>query len=430
MKHSQKEFFRALNPLVFILKQKIRFQRSNLFQSYSSRRIYAMHRKNLRLTKAYTDVSHEGAQNPLIEPSNNLSLKTQFEKYVVNHRFWTSPIHKLHTSASTSGTTGVPLKFIRNIHDISLEEAFQRYWRETIGWKSTDKVAVLRGEMLEHFKEGHLWKKYHFNKRLYLNSYALDSGTILNFYYALKDFSPKVLYCYPTSALALAKGIHYLGLEPINIPIICYSSERMEPVEAGFLKEVFSGQTFGWYGNGERTVAAGQCSSGRYHFFWNYSDVEISEGGEIVSTPLQFTSYKVVSYVTDDLISEDFGVGCICGNSAREITSSQILGRKSEFLLRLDGTKITFLNTQITRNEPSVFESQIIQNENGDVELRISPDKQTDEVVSRLTQNFTDRVPELNFRVIQFAKLPKSSNGKVPSVINNFSVKLGSKDAT
>ena len=430
MKHSQKEFFRALNPLVFILKQRIRFQRSSLFQSYSTKSIYVKHHRNLRLTKAYSDASYEPEQNPVIEPTNNLSLKTQFEKYFVNHLFWTSPIHKLHISASTSGTTGVPLKFIRNIHDISFEEAFQRYWRETIGWKYTDKVAVLRGEMLEHFKEGQLSKKYSFNKRLYLNSYALDSETILDFYYALKDFSPKVLYCYPTSALALAKGIRYLGLEPIDIPIICYSSERMEPSEVEFLKQVFSGQIFGWYGNGERTVAAGQCINGRYHFFWNYADVEISKSSEILSTPLQFTSYKIVSYETGDLISEDFGVGCICANSSHEITSHQILGRKTEYLLRLDGTKITFLNTQITRNESSVFESQIIQHENGDVELRISPDKQSDEVIARLFQNFADRVPELNFKVTQFARLPKNSNGKVPPLINNLSVTLGSEDAT
>jgi hypothetical protein len=106
------------------------------------------------------------------------------------------------------------------------------------------------------------------------------------------------------------------------------------------------------------------------------------------------------------------------------------LGRKSEFLLRLDGTKITFLNTQITRNESSVFESQIIQHENGDVELRISPDKQTDDVISRLSQNFKDRVPELNFHVAQFAKLPKSSNGKLPSLINNFSVNFESSNGS
>ncbi len=428
MKHSQKELLRWFNPLVFILKQKIRFQRNGLMQNYCSKRIYAKHHRYLKLTKVYGGKASDSAPNSVNDRTNNSILKTQFEKYLIRHRFWTSPIHRIGIGASTSGTTGVPLKLIRNIHDISFEEAFQRYWRETIGWKSTDKVAVLRGEMLEHFKAGQIFKKYRFNRRLYLNSYALDGESILRFYYALKDFSPKVLYCYPTSALALAKGIHAYGLEPIKIPIICYSSEKMESGEVDFLNQVFSGETFGWYGNGERTVAAGQCRGGRYHFFWNYSDVQISENSEIVSTPLQFTSYKVVSYGTDDLISEDFRIGCICKFPSKEITASQVLGRKSEYLLSLDGTKITFLNTQITRNEPSVFESQIIQYENGDVELRIAPDNQSDVVVSRLSQNFTDRMPELNFRITQFSKLPRNSNGKLPPVVNYFSVKFGSKN--
>jgi phenylacetate-CoA ligase len=184
------------------------------------------------------------------------------------------------------------------------------------------------------------------------------------------------------------------------------------------LIRTFNSQVFGWYGNGERSVAAGQCIKGNYHFFWNYSRIQLSKNNEIFSTPLRFSAFKVINYATGDFIGRLNKTLCECQNPGEHAT--EILGRNDEFLYNSDGTKMPIFHTHIFRDEPTIFESKILQSEDGSIEIEISPKNQPEEVIERLKSKMLSKLPEFEVSIRSTEIISRSRSGKLRIVETKF----------
>jgi len=306
----------------------------------------------------------------------------------------------------------------RTLYDLSLEEAFQRVWRRSIGWKLLDRTIVLRGDFPQEFQEGQLALRIHGTPRLYLNTFSLKRENIHEYYDQIIKYGPKVLYCYPTIAVSLARLVDNAKLPSITIPIIVFSSEYLQDEDRELLNRIFKSQVFGWYGNGERTVAAGQCIKGNYHFLWNYSLLQLSENNEIFSTPLPFSAFKVINYATGDFVNGLNKSICECGNPSEYAT--EILGRNDEFLYHSDGTKMPMHHAWVFRDEPSILESKILQNEDGSIEIEISPMNQSVEVIERVKSKMHSRLPEFDVTIRATEVIQRSKSGKLRIVETRF----------
>jgi phenylacetate-CoA ligase len=404
-----KEVLRYYNPLPFIYQVQIYLERNGQLRTLFTHILERKHLKNLTSTLVY---SNENS----FESVDRSDLAKNLDYYKVN-RLFVNPLERIKVDGSSSGTTGQPLILRRSLKDLSLEEAFQRYWRSSIGWKNFDKVAVLRGNRFKAFDQGATAKKLWIARRLFLNSYLLTSQNFLFYYNSLKEFNPKVLYCYPTTAISLAKLIENHGLEYLKIPIIVYSSERLLDEDRRLLERVFNSNVYGWYGNGERTSAAGQCGRGNFHFFWNYSKTDFSPEGKIFCTPKRFSSFKVINYDTGDFVSGQLEKGCPC--YPLEPAAAEIIGRDSEYLYKLDGTRFSFHLTQVIRDEPSVLHGQLRQDSKGRVFISLEP-SQSSEVLQRIEDKFHKRVPHLEVSVTSHDQLSRGATGKLISFKNDF----------
>jgi len=411
------EILRFYNPLIGISQICLMIAELPLLASFISKYVQKQHYSNLNATVEYREYQLNQADIENIRTTKD-DLRKSFSRYYVKPKFSWNPLRHISLKAATSGTSGMPLQFRRNLHDIFLEEAFQRNWRRKIGWKTRDKVAVLRGDLLSEFSDNNVSYKTPMVPRLYLNTYSLTTATLVAYHKALLKFQPKVLYCYPTIAVSLAKMIKASSLEKISIPIVVFSSERLNSVDRLMIKEVFSANIYGWYGNGERTVAAAQCEFGTYHFVHNYATVVIASSGLILSTPLLFNTYKILNHVTDDYSDGTPFINCEC--QSKSIGVRDIIGRDDEYLYHLDGTRFTFLNTQLTRDEPTVIESQIYQFKNGDVEIRITPANQSRDTLERILNKSMERLPHLKISIVARESLERTDAGNLRPVISDF----------
>lgn len=416
MNFKVKEVVRFYNPLTLILYFRVRSESRSYRTPRIMKRIERKNLKNLQRTKMYKKVNFT-----LSEGSKLITYKDDLRRELSSYRvqyFGLNLSRRILVSASTSGTTGERLRLQRNLYDLSLEEAFQRVWRGTIGWKLLDRTIVLRGDFPQEFEKGQLALRVYGTPRLYLNTFALKSGNIQEYYNQIVKYGPKVLYCYPTIAVSLAKLIENAKLPSVSIPKIVFSSEYLEKEDRELLIRIFNSQVFGWYGNGERTVAAGQCKKGNYHFFWNYSLIQLSDNKEIFSTPLSFSAFKVINYATGDFVRELYKTYCECGNPSEYAT--EILGRNDEFLYHSDGTKMPMHHTQIFRDEPTILESKIMQNEDGSIEIEISPINQSEDVIERIKSNMQSRLPEFEVTIRSVEKVQRSKSGKLRIVESKF----------
>ena len=380
------------------------------------KRIERKNLKNLQRTKKYKNAYFTLAEGSTLTSSKN-DLRRGFSSHLVQY-FGINFTKRVLVPASTSGTTGDPLQLQRNLYDLSIEEAFQRDWRDTIGWKQMDRTVVLRGERPQEFQQGEIALKICGTPRLYLNTFALRSENFQEYYDQIVKFRPKVLYCYPTAAVSLARLIDNAKLPSISIPIIVFSSEYLQVEDRDFLVRIFNSRIYGWYGNGERTVAAGQCVKGNYHFFWNYSRLQLSEDNEILSTPLPFSTFKVINYATGDFVKRIDKTHCECGNPSEY--APDILGRNDEYLYHSDGTKIPMQHTHIFRDEPTILESKILQNEDGSIEIDISPINQSEETIERVKSKMKSRFPEFEVTIRPTYVVQRSKSGKLRIVESRF----------
>jgi phenylacetate-CoA ligase len=372
--------------------------------------------RNLHRTKKYKNINFKLSEGSTLTSTKD-DLRRDFSSYLVEYGGFNF-LSRILVSASTSGTSGEPLRLQRNLYDLSLEEAFQRVWRGNIGWKLLDRAVVLRGDYPQEFQQGEVALKVFGTPRLYLNTYALKSENVQEYYDQIVKYRPKILYCYPTIAVSLAKLIENAKLPLISIPIIVFSSEYLEQEDRQLLIRIFNSQVFGWYGNGERTVAAGQCLKGNYHFFWSYSLLRLSESKEIFSTPLPFSAFKVINYATGDFVNQFNKDPCDCGNPDQYAT--EILGRNDEFLYHSDGTKLPIYHTHIFRDEPTVLESKILQNEDGTIEIEISPLNQPTDVIERIRSKIHSRLPEFEITIHATKMVQRSKSGKLRIVETRF----------
>jgi hypothetical protein len=139
--------------------------------------------------------------------------------------------------ASTSGTTGLPLKLFRSYASIGAEQAAIDWLYFARGYDPRKlRVAVLRGENIKppSDRTPPFWRWDANGKRLVLSSNHLSADTIEDYYQILTEFAPDCLFAYPSALESLEPNVAYeavrgslalLGLDAHN-----YGTPRWNPL--------------------------------------------------------------------------------------------------------------------------------------------------------------------------------------------------------
>ena len=342
---------------------------------------------------------------------------------------------------TTGGSIGIPLGlYYEKGVARSKELAFLTAQWSRVGYKIGDKLAVLRGNVVQGTQNGRLWEFEPIKNRLILSSYHMIDENLPLYVKQIRKFKPKFLHVYPSALTILANFMKKNKVEPFpSVKAVLAGSENMYPWQLKLFQEVFQCTIFSWYGLGELSALAGTCEkSNYYHIFSEYSYVEliakdeqpITEEdaiGEIVGTTFDNDIMPLIRYKT-----QDFAVytkqKCECGRSYPLL--KKIEGRLQEFIYTKSNNLISL--------GPAIFgihdidwiqvnQIQFIQERKGELTIRIvsNPGFSKEKIEKYVLNLFEERLNGVcDLRITFVDKIPRAKSGKFHFLIQKLPVNI------
>lgn len=344
----------------------------------------------------------------------------------------------LAARASTSGTTGTPLRLWRAPRAIAFEQACIDHVFEQIGaHPEVDRIAVLRGDSFpaNTAPRGPFTRMALGGRKLLLASNQLSPATLMEYVEELERFMPDVLYAYPSSLENLAHLLALCGRR-LHVPRVVTSSEVLRPEAWRLIQETFGCRLADYYGQAERLAFASAVRPAEYRFLCGYAHVELipledaaADGTrlhEIVGTSLWNTTMPLVRYRTGDFVRLP---GNWTERDLKELvqglrTFTGVIGRDNDVLVTADGVRLNGLGI-IARGVRNVVRYQLVQPNLQEVHILLVPGPNySGDDEAQLLANARSRIPQpMRIQLKTTATLERTPQGKTPFVIHGPAVR-------
>ena len=253
---------------------------------------------------------------------------------------------------STSGTSGLPVRFYIQAGRSAVEYAYTVSCWQRAGYRLGMPMAVLRGQVVRG-RRGDMHYEYDPILRQHRYSNFHTSPADLERYAAhLASLGPCVLMAYPSAAAMLARFIERRGNAPRNVRAALLGSENIYPDDRQLIERVFGCRVLADYGHTEKLVLAAECERDtRYHVWPTYGYCElldeqdrpvsrVGQYGQIVGTGFLNTVVPLIRYRTGDWARYAGDCCQACGREHMLLDGME--GRRREATLRArDGSAIT-----------------------------------------------------------------------------------------
>lgn len=332
--------------------------------------------------------------------------------------------------ASTSGTSGTPLRLYQDIRAIVREHAFLHRHLEWAGFRSGERRAWLRGDLIVPVDQQlpPFARENRVANMLMLSSYHLSFDHAEWYLRALSSFDPVVIQAYPSSLGFLAAYLEARDkdYEGRSLRAIITSSESLSSDQRAVIERRFGCAVYDHYGSTERVILGGTCEKGALHIESDYGLTEwisTEEGDyELVGTGFNNRVMPLIRYRTGDrVVPSDIGSGCACGRSMPVI--SRIAGRMDDYVVMEEGRQIGRLD-HVFKGVKFVAEAQIVQREVGAVEILVVPSisgNQMSGELQKLLKNAHERLgadARIDVRLVN--QIPRTANGKLKLVVSEL----------
>ncbi|HZI94735.1 MAG TPA: hypothetical protein VFE84_10860 [Patescibacteria group bacterium] len=238
---------------------------------------------------------------------------------------------------ATGGSTGRPLRFLADKHEMTLRSAHIYRHLRWFGWSLGDRVAYVWGSDIDSREHRGLQGAIHdwFAGILWLDAFRLGSDQLDADLERLARFEPAVVIGYPSS-------LHLLARRALEKPArkalrgIETSAEQLAPDVRNDLVQAFGCAVLDRYGCREAGVIAHECTRGSLHINAEAVVMEVVEG-EVVVTTLNNRSMPLIRYRVEDLaeLSEE---ACPCGRGLPLVR--RLRGRLSDIVRSPSGRLI------------------------------------------------------------------------------------------
>jgi phenylacetate-CoA ligase len=246
-------------------------------------------------------------------------------------------------SASTSGSTGEPLKFklgmARVSHDVAAKWRATRWWGVDIGdpevvvWSSPieagtqDLVRRLRDTLL---------------RSTFIDAKDLSDSGVEAILARIEHVSPRMLFGYTSAVARVADHAARKGrrVRCPNLRVVFVTSAKLLDEQRAQIRAVFGAPVANGYGGRDAGFIAHECPHGGMHITEEDIIVEIVDdagapvpeghSGEVVVTHLASGDFPFIRYRTGDRAALS-PRACACGRALKLI--SQIEGRTNDLLL-------------------------------------------------------------------------------------------------
>jgi len=400
---------------IFIIKKFINNIVRIIFDLYNC--IFSSRYKNVKLEKKLRyyrqKIQFYKGKGEKLESfllTNKLIIQSNFDKF---------PKKGLLTNTgSTSGTSGSPGYFYRDIKNMAAEQFFLN---EYFQWKGKQRV-WLRGD--EVFPYGSKPKvpyiKIPFFGDIYISSYHLNDEALDVVIEVLQKKNNMALWAYPASAVLLAEYCIRKNVK-LSFDVVATSSEKLYEHQAKVIEKAFNVQVKDLYGQGERVAALYRCVEGHYHEIPNYSHVEYIRVKDdlynIVGTSLHNNAMPLIRYKMNDIFRLS-DKKCDCGVTSQNII--EILGREDDYIMTPKGVCPGILFAAPFQRLRNIKETQIIQRTKTKIDVLVVKNDAFNFEDKKLLEKtiygiITKEVCNINY----VRNLEKDKSGKLRFIINH-----------
>jgi phenylacetate-CoA ligase len=367
----------------------------------------------------YADIDLAGplAEQPILMKEALQDRCDDFQR-----RRWLPAAH-----AATGGSTGVPLRLVRSLPSLTMEQAMIDHLAAKSGVDlPRAKIAVLRIDRIKDPNDDRppFWRQT--GRRLVLSSMHLSARRYPDFEQKLRAFRPDVLLALPSSLELLTDLASERG-SSIGFKLVITSSEMLRAGLRERVRHAFGAALIDYYGMAERVCAAYSLEDGRYHFILPYGLAElVGIGGNryrILGTgfwnryqPLRRYDTEDIAVLPDAASPEQLerialGIDPFLG----------IEGRSTDYFLLADGSRIYTMD-QVPLGVTGAATVQLIQESVDAALVVVVPNaKFSDHTLETIRHNFYLRAPRtINVRMEVRDSPYRLANGKAPAFISTL----------
>lgn len=335
----------------------------------------------------------------------------------------------------TGGTTGPPLKLLRDPGDLTFTWGTFFRWYNWMGIDIGDRVTKIWGtrtvlSMPLRKKAANGFKNWYYNRSI-VNSFNLNHNSIPNVIGALNRFQPKLIRGYLSAFIQISEYMRDNGLLFDFRPLAISSTTEtlMEPFRQ-LVQQHFGAKLYDQYGCGECNSIAFEAGDGlglyiaaehvKLEILNNAGIPDEENEGNIIITNLDNYAMPFIRYENGD-----------SGQFAKEITGrlfnfpilKNVSGRTADTIILANGSKVhgvffTDILNELSFNNPDFMHRfQVYQHIPGDIEFRIEAKRKlSDRYLISLEKALYKFFNKVTITVME--ELPRDNSGKFRYIIS------------
>ena len=331
------------------------------------------------------------------------------------------------TQQGSSGSTGEPLRFIRDKEANSLGIASNLFNWYNAGWRLGDRYVKLS----QNPRKNPIKRLQDFvTNNLYLPTNPLIDSNFLHILKEIERYKPKVIRCYPDPLLFLARYKQNHPEFTYSPDFIATTGNTLFPKTREEIETAFGCKIYDSY-SCEAAARVFECPTHScYHSTEEYgiSEVIDEQGnliekgvGRLVSTDLWNLAQPFIRYDTQDFIEID-NTPCECGRNHLKIL--RILGRDNEVLEMPSGRKFIvhnftgFFLTDIPEIKKSIDQFQVLKKQDNSVIIRLVVNENYDREAENYLIAFWEKELGVPVSVECLSEIPIMQNNKRRFIVN------------
>jgi phenylacetate-CoA ligase len=282
-------------------------------------------------------------KNGIIASKDDIASYPILEKNEITENFkqMISNIDVPFKYGQTSGSTGVPLRFLVSNNYIAYQNAV--YWR-FLSWyniKPYDKYVLLWGQKSSTRNSiKSTLRKFFYAPEYAINVFDLNKDTFVKHYNNISRKKPVHFRAYTSAAKQFAELASNLNIniQDIGFKLVTVTSEILLKKDREYIESIFGCKVANEYGASEIGQFAFECPDGGLHICDDANYIWTDAGNEVIVTNYRNLKFPFINYkIGDSVILSDNK--CSCGRTLPLI--KRVEGRSGDQIISPSGEKLS-----------------------------------------------------------------------------------------
>jgi phenylacetate-CoA ligase len=346
----------------------------------------------------------------------------------------TDPKLKTVSYATTSGTTGMPLRVPSDQFAPQISQAFLRRFYDWMDLPDQFRSIRFSGNVIVPRETTHppFWLENKERSQLFMSTYHISDSTIPHYLEKIQSYQPLLIDGYPSAIGFIAKYILQNNLRMGFHPkAIATTAETLDDHTRREIEEAFGCKVFNQYASSEGAPLITECAHGTLHEnpesgileYVNMQGVHAGPGeiGKMIVTSFRNMKVPLIRYrIGDTVLLPEGKKSCLCGRQMSSV--EKITGRIDDILFTVDGYAVGIACGRLFANAKNIRKGQVVQRGVDEYQIKIvkgSDFSANDEksIFDRAKLTF-GKEARIIFEYLD--EIPFSANGKYKRSINEY----------